>query len=192
MKKFITNYKKIKRFNKKMKVPAKSINRFSKSANRFVKKAAKQQRRIDRQNELISQSRSLPIDKMDGLQFEYFLADLHQKLGYEIQLTSGTGDYGADLVIKSNTNEQTVIQAKRYSSRVGVRAVQEISTARSYYNADGAAVVTNNFFTDSAKELASFNNVKLIDRDELMHLISLTKSRVIVKEKGAFERLFNK
>lgn len=119
MKKITTNYRKIKRVNRKINAPIKSMNKLSKATDRYAKKAAKRQRRISRQNELISQARYLPIDEMDGCQFEYFLADLYQKLGYKIQLTSSTGDYGADLIIKSNVGEQTVIQAKRYSSRVG-------------------------------------------------------------------------
>jgi len=63
-------------------------------------------------------------------------------------------------------------RAKRYASRVGVGAIQEISSAKNYYKADRTAVVTNNYFTDSAKELAKVNNVKLIDRDALYRLIN--------------------
>jgi len=32
-----------------------------------------------------------------------------------------------------------------------------------YYNADAGIVITNNSFTDAAKELASVNDVQLID-----------------------------
>jgi|APAga8741244001_1050109.scaffolds.fasta_scaffold07049_6 restriction system protein len=110
------------------------------------------------------------IDHMDGFQFEYYLAALFKALGYKVEVTKATGDFGADLILK-NEQEKIVVQAKRYSSKISNKAIQEIYTSMSHYNATSAWVVTNNFFTKPAIELANSTGVKLVDRKDLIDLI---------------------
>lgn len=112
-----------------------------------------------------------PIDQLTGHQFEEYLAKLYKDLGYTVEKTSKSGDFGADLIVTLNGHRRA-IQAKRYSNKVGVRAVQEIIAAQNYYKAHSVAVVTTNYFTPAAIELARANNVILIDRDGLFQLIS--------------------
>ncbi|MDZ5471878.1 restriction endonuclease [Bacillus sp. 31A1R] len=110
------------------------------------------------------------IDKMDGIQFEHYLAELFKKQGYRVEVTRSFGDYGADLVLKKE-NHRIVVQAKRYKSNVGVKAVQEVKSAVSHYDANEAWVVTNSGFTKQAYTLAQSNNVRLFDRDDLINMI---------------------
>jgi len=63
---------------------------------------------------------------------------------------------------------------------VGIKAVQEMFSARNHYKADECWVITNSFFTKQAKKLADSNNVKLIDRPQLMDWI--LKKRKVHKE----------
>lgn len=109
------------------------------------------------------------IDKMTGIQFEDWLRVLFSNLGYSITTTPSTNDYGADLIIRKG-NEIRVIQAKRYKKRVGIRAVQEVVGAVAHYKATHGSVVTNNYFTTQAEQLARSNNIKLVDRDQLIKL----------------------
>jgi restriction system protein len=44
-------------------------------------------------------------------------------------------------------------------------AIQEVVAAKAFYKANTAIVITNNFFTQSAINLAKVNHVILIDRD---------------------------
>lgn len=111
------------------------------------------------------------IDRMDGVQFEHYLAALFKGMGYKTEVTKASGDYGADLILVKN-NEKTVVQAKRYKSNIGIKAVQEISSARLHYQATSAWVVTNSNFTKAAVELAQSNNVRLIGREELIKTLS--------------------
>ncbi|MCM3118431.1 restriction endonuclease [Neobacillus sp. MER 74] len=67
--------------------------------------------------------------------------------------------------------KKMVVQAKRYSKDVGIKAVQEVMGAKSYYKADEAWVVSNSYFTKAAKELAQKGNVILVDRDTLIEYI---------------------
>ena len=100
------------------------------------------------------------IDKMDGKTFEKYLKVFFEKLGYKVERTKYIGDYGADLVA-TNNGVKTVIQAKRYKSKVGIKAVQEAVASKGYYKCDRAMVVTNNYFTNQARTLASRNKVEL-------------------------------
>lgn len=112
------------------------------------------------------------IDTMDGYEFEYFLEDLFRELGYRSEKTQNSYDFGADIILKSGPFNKIVIQAKRYSQNVSISAVQEVYSAKAYYKASEAWVVTNSYYTKSAKELADACNVRLIDRAELMNLIN--------------------
>lgn len=87
--------------------------------------------------------------------------------GYSVQLTPAVGDYGADLILTTK-EKKIVVQAKRYKKNVSVKAVQEVVSARSHYHADECWVMTNSYFIEQAKKLASSNNVTLIDRARLM------------------------
>ena len=107
------------------------------------------------------------IDLMKGRTFEEYLQAVFIKKGYKVELTKASKDQGADLVI-SQKGTRTVIQAKRYKSRVGNHAIQEIVASKPFYHADRAMVVTNSFFTKSAKELAKANQVELWDRNKLI------------------------
>ncbi|MDP1418567.1 restriction endonuclease [Peribacillus simplex] len=107
------------------------------------------------------------VDRMKGSEFEVFLKFLLESHGYQAQVTKTSGDYGADLVLRS-PGKTIVVQAKRYSKKVGLKAVQEIVSAKSYYKADECWVITNNYFTAPAMKLGNSNEVLLIDRDELI------------------------
>ena len=118
------------------------------------------------------------IDKMDGKTFEKYLKVFFEKLGYKVERTKYIGDYGADLVA-TNNGIRTVIQAKRYKSKVGIKGVQEAAASKGYYKCDRAMVVTNSYFTNQARTLASRNKVELWDRKILAKkLLEIKNSEV--------------
>ncbi len=110
------------------------------------------------------------IDKMTGEEFERFLGELFKRRGFKVSYTATSGDYGADLILKDG-KDIIAVQAKRYSSSVGVKAVQEIIGAVKMYDATEAWVVTNSYYTKQAVKLATINDVYLIDRKELIDMI---------------------
>lgn len=109
-------------------------------------------------------------DKMKGHDFEVFLESLFKKMGYVATVTKGSGDQGADLIIEKLGQKQ-VVQSKKSQNKISNKAVQEIGTAIKHYDADSGIVVTNNFFHDSALELAKSNRIELIDRTKLEELL---------------------
>ncbi|MEK5246719.1 restriction endonuclease [Bacillus sp. FSL R9-9530] len=129
--------------------------------------------------EQLRQSSIYEIDRMNGLQFEHYLSALYQSFGYHTEVTKGSGDFGADLILRNN-NEKIIVQAKRYKNKVGIQSVQEVVGAKRYYDVAHAWVVTNNYFTEPARKLAHANDVLLIDRDLLIKL-----SAQVNREKAA-------
>ncbi|MEK3882441.1 restriction endonuclease [Paenibacillus sp. PL2-23] len=120
--------------------------------------------------ERLKRSGIADIDKMDGRTFELYLGHLFRSHGYETEVTQAAGDYGADLVIKKG-GQKIVVQAKRYSKNVGLKAVQEAHTAMNHYGASEAWVVTNRDYTEQAYTLAKSNGVRLIKREQLIEMI---------------------
>ena len=127
-----------------------------------------ERRLLDNNNRQVSMS---DIDTMAGQEFESFLNTLFQKMGYTVKQTKLTGDQGADLVL-ARFGEVVVVQAKRSNNTIGNKAIQEVVASMKFYNAEKGMVVTNNYFTKAAEDLANANTISLIDRKQLSELIS--------------------
>jgi len=110
------------------------------------------------------------IDLMDGTEFENFISLLFSKMGYKSEVTKHSGDQGID-VIAEKRNYKIGIQTKCYSNSVGNSAIQEVVAGKSYYSCDKVIVITNNYFTNAAADLALANNVLLWDRNILVEKI---------------------
>lgn len=106
------------------------------------------------------------LDHLEGESFEKYVKAIFESKGYKAELTAKSHDYGADLILTKN-GKKTVVQAKRYKSKVGIAAVQQIIAAKAYYKADNCMVFTNNYYTPSAKKLAKVNAVELFDRNDI-------------------------
>ncbi len=102
------------------------------------------------------------LQNLSGIEFETHIGKRLRIAGYEVQGTPTTGDQGADLIAQKDSRK-IIIQAKRYLGTVGVKAVQEVIAAVSFYGGDEGWVVTNSCFTPSAVALAQKANIKLID-----------------------------
>ena len=113
-------------------------------------------------------------DRLDGSEFEYFVAELLKNDGFSnVEVTGKSGDQGGD-VLATKDEEKYVFQAKRHSldNKVSNSAVQEAYGAIPYYNADIGMVITNSFYTNGARELAAKTGIILWSRQEVMKLIA--------------------
>lgn len=110
-------------------------------------------------------------DTMEGHDFEYYCADLLKKNGFcNVDVTRGSGDQGIDILAEKG-GVKYGIQCKCYSKDIGNKAVQEAFAGKTFYHCHVAAVLTNRFFTPSAKQLAQVNQVLLWDRNQLEKFI---------------------
>lgn len=103
------------------------------------------------------------IDLMGGHDFEVFVDKLFENMGYQTSQTKATGDQGIDIIAEKNGRKYG-IQTKCYSGKVSNSAIQEVVAGLRYYKLDRGIVVTNNYFTESARELAQSNGVILWDK----------------------------
>lgn len=116
------------------------------------------------------------ISRMSGITFEKFLVTLFEDLGYKVQRTPDSADFGADLLIKKD-GPWIAVQAKRYKKNVSLDAVQQAVAAKRYYRCSWAMVVTNSRFTSSAWKLAKANKVHLWDERKLRWAIKEAKKK---------------
>ena len=118
----------------------------------------------------------LDIDRLNPNLFEASIAALYKKQGFEIYLTPYSNDKGVDVVVLKN-GENYLIQVKQTKSLVGNEAIQEICTAKKYYENKfneqfNLMTVTNNDYSSSAKILATTNDIQLFNRNLLEILIN--------------------
>jgi hypothetical protein len=117
----------------------------------------------------VSHRNTITIDEVDllsGKEFELFVADVFNRMGYTTQLTKNSGDQGIDVIAEKN-GLKIGIQTKCYSNAVSNSAIQEVTAGLKHYKLQKGMVITNNYFTSSAAELAKSNDILLWDRDIL-------------------------
>lgn len=115
------------------------------------------------------------LDKMDGHQFEYACADILKANGYKhVKVTRSSGDFGVDIIAEKD-KVRYAIQCKRYNHKLDNTPIQEVVGGLAYYQCDKGAVMTNQYFTEPAKQLAQVNDIKLLDRDTLSHMVDKTE-----------------
>ena len=111
------------------------------------------------------------FDELEGHEFEYYCAELLKKKGFiDVEVTKGSGDYGADILAEKD-GVTYAIQCKCYTAPIGVKAIQEAYAGRDYYDKMVGAVLTNQYFTTPAVEAAKKLKILLWDRGYLESMI---------------------
>lgn len=136
-------------------------------------------------------------DEMTGLQFERYCANILRRTGnfLRVEVTRGSGDFGADIVAIDRKAHKWVWQCKYYKSKLGNTPIQEVVAAKAHYHAEMAGVMTNSTFSKAAWELARDNGVVLIDEERLSNLIRgkiVYKGLVSHEERTFFYDVMNK
>ena len=107
------------------------------------------------------------LDLLTGIEFEELLCNKFNNMGFFAEITTKTGDFGADIIIHTKNQSKIIVQCKRFKNKVNLKAVQEELGAVGHYNADAGIVITNNTFLNSAKKLAESNDIELWDETKL-------------------------
>lgn len=116
------------------------------------------------------------IQSMDNYDFEHFVADLWETMGWETAVSQASVDAGIDVIAEKDTPypQKKVIQAKRYAeaTTVGGPDIQQYASLRTQVDgADSVIIVTSSSFTSSAEDRAEELNVKLVDGDDLVEMV---------------------
>jgi hypothetical protein len=107
---------------------------------------------------------------MRSVEFEQYLKQVFEALGYDVEDTKVSGDQGIDLIVRIGTR-RLAVQVKGYFNSVGNSAVQEAYAGCRHYQCQVCAVVTNSRFTASARELAASVGCILIDEERMEDLV---------------------
>ncbi len=112
------------------------------------------------------------LDELSGVEFENLLMDKFAAMGFKIESTPTTGDFGADLIVENNEGSRIIVQCKRFKSKVNLKSVQEVVGAIGHYAGDMGIVITNNSFLNSAVKLAESHDIELWDGDKLVSFLA--------------------
>ena len=124
-------------------------------------------------NNNINQKTIILSKRISWTQFENFLQNFFELKGYQVTRTKKSHDYGADLIL-IRPWESIVVQAKKTKNTVGVKAVQEIYTAKSFYQTQKAILITTSHFSKPALKLAEKIGVTCWDWEQLLKQIQKT------------------
>lgn len=118
------------------------------------------------------------IDALDGISFEYFCQLLWQKQGYLSLVTEKHGgDGGIDVVALKGTVGELLQCKTSKNPEIGWDAVKEVFAGATKYQTRykntrfSRIAITNQRFTTGAREQATLNRVRLIEREELTGLM---------------------
>jgi restriction system protein len=106
------------------------------------------------------------IDAMTGAEFEDYVAARLQRAGWQVSFTSVSGDYGVDLIAERD-DKSVAVQCKRHGKPVGVAAVQQVVSGARHHGCAKSIVISNQEFTQAAKQLAFTHGCQLIGRRAL-------------------------
>ena len=117
------------------------------------------------------------FDSLNGHEFEQWCANLLRRNGFKnVEVTQSSGDQGVDILAEKD-DIRYAIQCKCYSRKLDNTPVQEVSAGRAFYNCHIGVVMTNNYFTYPAQQLAKATGILLWDRDRILKLCENIKNQ---------------
>lgn len=134
---------------------------------------------IHNQNEKVKKVLLERLTSMDPFQFEYLVADLLKKIGYEnVTVTRRTGDKGIDVVanltIGGITNVKTVIQVKRWglANKIDGKIITQLRGSAEV-DQRGLVITTSEFQKSAIEESKAPNKmpVSLVNGAKLIDLL---------------------
>jgi restriction system protein len=124
------------------------------------------------------------VGMMSGQQFEVFMANLFNSMGYRATVLGGSGDQGVDLVLDTG-GERVAVQCKNYKKAVGNKPVQEVYAGARHHQCQHAWVVAPAGFTKGALDLARSVGVSLFDANSIRQWIRQVDEAAKQREKEA-------
>lgn len=113
-------------------------------------------------NNLIDDQSGVGDIPENGIEFEHWCADNIKQQGWQVSVSSASGDQGVD-VVAERSGTIIAVQCKRYSNPIGNKAVQEAFTGGQNVGAGHSCVVGTGGFTRAAVNIADKTGVKLLD-----------------------------
>ncbi|WP_396928858.1 restriction endonuclease [Mycolicibacterium sp.] len=126
-------------------------------------------RRDIRRDALYRATGQAAVDAMTGVEFEHYVAAVLRGIGYTVELTRATGDFGVDL-IATKDGTRTAVQCKRQNRVVNGSAIQQVVAGAAVHDCAATMVVSNHRYTRAAEQLAEVHGCVLVDRTRLARM----------------------
>lgn len=107
------------------------------------------------------------LDGLSGFEFEGVCAAVFRSLGYRVQESTASGDFGRDLILTDTSGDITVVECKHQAGTVGRPVVQKLHSAALTAGASRAMLISTGGFSNQAIEYAeSLTDIRieLVDR----------------------------
>jgi HJR/Mrr/RecB family endonuclease len=102
------------------------------------------------------------VSHLKARQFEYEIARLLQRMGYQAHATKVSGDDGVDVFARKD-NDRVVVQCKRWRKPVGRAVVDELAGTAARHKATRAILATTSSFSLDAQAAATTHQIELWD-----------------------------
>ncbi len=103
--------------------------------------------------------------------FEEFVAELFEALGYDVEVVGGSGDEGADLLLRRRDGLAAVVQCKFHKGVVGSPLLQKFLGTIHHTKSHKGFFVTTSTFSLAAEKFAAENPIELIDGARLVEFV---------------------
>lgn len=110
--------------------------------------------------------------------FEQLVGEAFRRQGYAVEETGlGGADGGIDLVLRKD-GRRVLVQCKHWRQRhVGAKVVREMYGLLAHHRADEVKIVCSGTYTSDANAFAKGKPIKLVDGEELLHMIRAAQAR---------------
>ena len=135
-----------------------------------------EERRGHRLDALYRSSGQAAVDEMAGVDFEHSVAAVLRGVGYAVEVTKASGDFGVDL-IATRDGVRTAVQCKRQVRAVNGSAIQQVVAGAAVHDCTATMVVSNYRYTPAAQHLAEVHGCILVDRVRLARLSRACRSQ---------------
>jgi len=111
------------------------------------------------------------VHYLSGRDFELFLGEAFELIGYVVEVTQESCDQGVDLILTAPAGRRIAVQAKNYSQPAGHSAIQEAYTGIKLHECDVGVVIARSGFTRAAKNAAAKTGIYLWTLEDVRRLL---------------------
>ncbi|MBR2278759.1 MAG: restriction endonuclease [Eubacterium sp.] len=111
------------------------------------------------------------IDRYTESDFIKYVKDLLVGLHYE-NIVDTDSEMGVDITCSKDDIKYAIKCQHSISNKISVKPIRNIAAGKNYYHCQVGIVITNNYYSTTAIDMANANSIILWDRDKLQNIIN--------------------